>query len=333
MVRRSSRNKLAALSEQVLERPVDNDVPAVPRPNRVAARERASRDANGPDASSGPGGVVRQIDPDRLRLWMDHNRDYDALSESNCRDLIDSFRSNGQQLPAIGRPVPGEAGLDAELVVGARRLWTARYLGRPLLVETRALNDREAFVLMDLENRSRRDISDLERARDYRRALPKHFADNVSRMAESLSIDRGNFTKLLALADLPDEIVAAYGDERELRVHHGTVYAKLLREAGARKRMLGEARRLAGQGVEGKRVVKLLRTAAAAPAEARPTGSRPAAAKPRRLGNVSWTPLPKGRGHAVRFDVRADADADALGVLRRDIDAVIERLAESAKSE
>ena len=322
-MRTRGKNRLAQLGEDVLGGVPDAETPTVPKSNRVDRREQAALGAPVPVARPiGPGGTVREIDPSRVRLWADHNRDYEALSEASCRDLIDSVRAHGQKLPAVGRPAQDDPDIDLELVVGARRLWTARYLARPLLVEIRTLGDRDAFLLMDLENRNREDISDLERARDYRGALARHFGSNTSRMAESLSIDRPNFTRLLALAELPTEIVEAYADPRELRVHHGAEYAKLMKDRDARRRLLAEAKRLKGQGMDGRKVVKALRASAAAVSAAAP---RPAS-KPRRRGAVSWKPSPKGKGNTVSFDVRAGIDTEALGALRRDIDAVLEQL-------
>ena len=316
-MRTKGKGRLAQLGEQVLSDVPARDKPAAPQPNRVDRREAAARVGATP-AVRGAGGTVRALPTERLRLWGDHNRDYEALTEARCRDLIDSFRSEGQQFPAIGRPVADDPSVDVELVVGARRLWTARYLDRPLLVEIRALDDRGAFALMDLENRNRQDISDLERAHDYRRALPKYYEGNATRMAQSLAMDRGNLSRLLALTELPEEIIAAYGDPRELVVHHGTVYAKLLKASGSRRRMVAEAKRLTGKGLDGKHVVRALRSAA--------TEVAPRIAPPRQQGAVTWKPLAKGRGYGVSFELRAGADVDALHALRRDIDTVLDLL-------
>ena len=122
------------------------------------------------------------IDPGRCRIWGEHNRDYAALSADNCDDLIDSFKAEGRQnFPAIVRRIQGDPDHDYEVICGARRHWAVTWMRahhQPdfrFLVEPRELTDEEAFRLADLENRSRRDLSDYERASDYARAIDRYY--------------------------------------------------------------------------------------------------------------------------------------------------------------
>ena len=101
-----------------------------------------------------------------------HNRDYAALNEETCADLIESFKAEGRQnFPAIVRRVEDDPEHDWEVICGARRHWTVSWMRAhhqpdfKFLIEPRELTDEEAFRLADLENRSRRDLSDYERAR------------------------------------------------------------------------------------------------------------------------------------------------------------------------
>lgn len=116
------------------------------------------------------------VDPARCVIWEGHNSDYAALNPTTCADLIESFQAQGrQEVPAIVRRVRGDPQHDFEVICCARRHWTASWMranGFPafaFLVEPRELTDEEAFRVADLENRIRRDLSDVERARDYAR--------------------------------------------------------------------------------------------------------------------------------------------------------------------
>jgi ParB family chromosome partitioning protein len=201
--------------------------------------------------------------PARIRMWEGHNRDYARLSEARCKDLIEGFRRAGrQEFPAIVRKLDNDDSYDYELICGARRHWTATFLEWELLVEVRELSDRAAFILQDIENRDREDISDYERAQDYMNALPLYFENNQSQMAKFLEIDKSNFGKLLELTKLPEPIVAAYEDIRELKTHHGTAYRQLLADKAAGKRVLERAKSLATEPVSGKVVMAELRKAA-----------------------------------------------------------------------
>jgi len=226
--------------------------------------------------ASGKQKAVMQLNhaPARIRIWSEHDRDYSALNASSCADLIDGFRRAGEQeFAAIVRKLasddPERDSFDYELICGARRHWTAAYLGWELLVEVRDLNDRQAFVLLDLENRDRLDVSDYERAINYKRALPRHFGNNQSQMAKELDMDRGRFMKLLDLADMPMWIVNAYRDRAGLKVHHGATYKRLMADPDAKRRMRDEAKKVADSAVDGNLVFKALKKAGA-PKKAEP---------------------------------------------------------------
>src|ERR1700760_3896901 len=92
-----------------------------PRTGLLAGREnRLSELASGGAVTR----VQELVDPGRCRIWEGHNRDYAALSEDTCTDLIDSFRAEGKQkFAAIVRRVSGDPQHDLEVICGARRHW------------------------------------------------------------------------------------------------------------------------------------------------------------------------------------------------------------------
>lgn len=232
--------------------------------------------------ASGKQEVVRRLKhaPERVRIWSEHDRDYSQLSPSSCEDLIDGFKRVGrQEFAAIVRALPDNdpdrANSDYELISGARRHWTAAHLGWDLVVEVRDLTDKQAFQLLDLENRNREDVSDHERAANYKRALPKYYGNKRTLMAKELDIDPGNFNKLLDLADLPSWLVEAYGDKRELKVHHGAAYKRLIQDSAAKKRMNIAAKKLTGSNTSGKLVFKTLKEAGKPPKPVAKRSTRP----------------------------------------------------------
>ena len=186
--------------------------------------------------------VQRQawVDPARCRPWKHHNRAYDLLNEDRCGDLIAGFRSIGkQQRPAIVRTLKGDERTDAngethdfEIISGARRHWTVSWLqakdekntdGEPylfLVVVRDDLDTTAAFELSDAENRGQKDISDFERAKEYRWALDNLYEDNVSKMAEAIQMDRSNLTRLLGLIEMPETVIRAYPSILDIRTSH-----------------------------------------------------------------------------------------------------------------
>jgi ParB family chromosome partitioning protein len=191
------------------------------------------------------------VDPASCRIWEAHNRDYAALDEENCADLIESFRAQGrQEVPAIVRRLHGHELYEFEVICGARRHWTATWVRNHglsnfrFLVESRELTDEEAFRISDLENRSRRDLSDIERARDYARALQRYYDGNQNRMAERLEVSQSWLSRYLDLAHLPDAVVKAFGSIYVVKISHGAALGPLLRHPATRVAVLAEAEEL-----------------------------------------------------------------------------------------
>lgn len=194
------------------------------------------------------------VDPARCRIWEGHNRDYAALNPETCADLIESFKAQGhQEVAAIVRRVPDDPAYAYEVICGARRHWTVSWMRAnnypdfKFLVEPRELTDEEAFRLADLENRSRQDLSDYERARDYARAVDRYYGGSQQRMAERLEVSKSWLSRYLELAKLPAEVVAAFGSALAIGISHGAILAPLLRAPAQRDRMIAEAHRLSAE--------------------------------------------------------------------------------------
>ena len=144
------------------------------------------------------------------------------------------------------------------------------------LVEPRELADEEAFRLADLENRSRRDLSDYERATDYSRAVERYYGGNQQRMVERLEVTKSWLSRYLELAKLPPEVVVAFGTPHAIGISHAAVLAPLLRVSAKRDRVISEAERLtdeqqqlaSGGGAFIKPAVVIKRLVAAAEARA-----------------------------------------------------------------
>ena len=190
----------------------------------------------------------------RCRPWVHHNRDVALLDEASCDDLITSFKAEGaQRLPAIVRRLKDDPDHDFEIIAGVRRHWTVSYLNShnypdfEFLVTVRALTDEEAFRLADIENRARLDLTDLERARDYRKALDLFYGGRQNDMAARLNIPAAWLSRLLELARLPEAILDCFADRREIRVEHAKQLAPALKILPKAKLILAAAVDLARQ--------------------------------------------------------------------------------------
>jgi ParB family transcriptional regulator, chromosome partitioning protein len=225
-----------------------------PRTGLLASREnRLSELAAGNSVTR----VQELVDPARCRIWEGHNRDYAALSEQTCADLIESFKAEGRQnFPAIVRRIDGDPDHSFEVICGARRHWTVSWMRShhqadfKFLIEPRELTDVEAFRIADVENRSRRDLSDYERAGDYARAVERYYGGSQQRMAERLEVSKSWLSRYLDLARLPGEIVAAFSSPHVIGISHAAVLAPLLRTNEPSDRVHAEAKRIIANQAE-----------------------------------------------------------------------------------
>lgn len=220
------------------------------------------------------------VDPARCRPWRLHNRDLDHLSEESCRDLIDAFLSaKKQRIPAIVRRLKDDPDHDFEIIAGVRRWWTVQWLRDhhhpdfEYLVTIQNVSDEEAFRVSDIENRSRKDISDWERAKEYSRALEEFYSSNQSEMAEHLKISRSWLSRLLDVARLPQQIVDAFPDTHGITVRIARDIKPLTSEKRTLDLMAAESRAIVverqdlGTALSAPEVAKRLVRATVSPAK------------------------------------------------------------------
>ena len=275
------------------------------RRSSIAANVLTGRSNRLADLASGAviNRVHELVDPARCRMWEGHNRDYALLTEERCADLIESMKAQGrQEMPAIVRRVVGDAQFDFEVICGARRHWSISWLRAhnypdfKFLVDVREIGDEEAFRLADIENRARDDLSDLERAKDYLRALTAYYGGRQKTMAERLKVSESWLTRYLDLARLPPELTVAFVNPQELGIRNAIALKALLKPDDRREKAFAEAARLAlAQTREGGvlpvlDVIKALTIAVEAPKK---SGSPKKSGKPETVSNLDGKPILK----------------------------------------
>lgn len=264
--------------------------------------------------------VHEAVDPARCRIWEGHNRDYAALDETLCADLIESLRAQGrQEVPAIVRRVAGDPDYDYEVICGARRHWTVSWLRANnypqfrFVVEPRELTDEEAFRLADLENRSRKDLSDYERATDYARAIDRYYGGSQQKMVERLEVTKSWLSRYLELARLPAEVIASFASPHVIGISHAATLAPLLRAPLTREGVLAEAVVLAAeQGVARDAGESQAALAPALVVRRLVSASRPKPARKERAGASNTVEVRAADGTLVASGTRGRGGAVAL---------------------
>lgn len=245
--------------------PVSRMARAAPPPTADPQRQRArgttllGRESALARVASGEVRQVTQLllDPARVRVWPGNARSYRHLTEASCRELIDSIiAEGGQKVPAMVRRIDGDPDHDYEVIAGTRRHWSISWLrahsypDMQFVAQVAQLDDEAAFRLADLENRARKDVSDLERARNYAAALKDHYGSHLTRMAERLKLSKGWLSKMLKVASLPDEVIAAFASPAEVQLKPAYPLAQALDDDTRAGAILHEADAIAGEQAE-----------------------------------------------------------------------------------
>jgi len=188
---------------------------------------------------------IVSVSPFRTRMWSLHDRLDQHLNEETCKAEIDSFSRHGQLVPVLGRVLRGDPAYDIELIYGARRLFVARHINKPLLVDLREMSDREAIVAMDIENRQRADVSPYERGMSYARWLRSGHFGSQDDIARALKISSSQVSRLLRLARLPSVVLDAFASPIDICEVWGLDMIDALENPLTRQRILQKARSIA----------------------------------------------------------------------------------------
>ena len=287
-------------------------------------------------------GEVRQVtqlllDPARVRVWPGNARSHAHLSAETCQDLIDAIiAEGGQKVPAVVRRIEGDPDHEYEVIAGTRRHWVITWLRNnsypdmQFLAQVAQLDDEAAFRLADIENRARKDVSDLERARNYAQALLDHYGNHATRMAERLRVSKGWLSKMLKVASLPDTVIAAFASPADIQLKPGYALAQALDNKDA-ARIIGKAAQALSREQAALRVAgspplpaaEVLRQLLAAPHQG--TGREAAVAVSSRLGRPLLTVQSVNRqGVTLRLHAGSGADGDEISEALREALAKLE---------
>jgi ParB family transcriptional regulator, chromosome partitioning protein len=188
---------------------------------------------------------IISVDPFLCRMWSLHDRLDCHVDENSCKGEIESFLKHGQLMPVLGRRLRADSTHTIELIYGARRLFVARHLRRPLLVEVREISDEEGIIAMDIENRHRLDISPYERGMSYLRWLRSGYFKSQDDIARGLRISASQVSRLLKLAQLPSAVVAAFPRPMDICEAWALALSEVLEDPQRRTATCARARALA----------------------------------------------------------------------------------------
>lgn len=130
-----------------------------------------------------------------------------VFSEAGLNELSASIQSIGLHNPIHVRASGNGQGY--ELISGERRLRVFRQLQRetiPCIVKK--LGDQDAALLCITDNRARNDLTELEWAFCYRRALDDGWVNSQADLANILGVGKASISRSMSYFKLPDQVLA-----------------------------------------------------------------------------------------------------------------------------
>lgn len=257
MARKQSDYLTALLAEEDEATPATSPIPShsdISRMDRARAKTLLGRESALARVATGEVRQVTQLllDPARVRPWKGNARSYAHLTEQSCQELIDSLvAEGGQKVPAIVRRIEGDPDYDYEVIAGTRRHWAISWLrahsypDMHFVAQIAQLDDEAAFRFADIENRARKDVSDLERARNYAEAIKSHYDNHLTRMSERLKLSKGWLSKMLKVATIPDGVIDAFASPADVQLKPAYALAQALDDSAKSVAIRKEAVRLA----------------------------------------------------------------------------------------
>jgi len=113
-----------------------------------------------------------------------------------------------------------------------------------IAVELRDLSDRDSSVILDVENRQRRDWSAYERGRSFSRWLASGQFECQDELARALRISPSQVSRLLKMARLPAVVVDAFPSPTDICESWGLDLYSACEHAPNRSRVIARARSL-----------------------------------------------------------------------------------------
>ena len=201
------------------------------------------------------------------------------------RQLVESLRTYGQQVPILLRPHAKEPGR-FEIVFGRRRLMALKELGQPVKAMVRQLDDHALVLAQGQENTSRQDLSFIEKA-SFAAQLKEADYDRET-IAAALSIDQPMVTRMLKVGtafSLP--FLRQIGSAPKIGRDRWMTLAEALKDKAATSRASTFMNRPEFLTLDSdQRFEAVLKHV-----QKKPSASKPAAAKPRTLRDAAGKAL------------------------------------------
>ncbi|MEZ9880550.1 ParB/RepB/Spo0J family partition protein [Vibrio sp. 10N.261.51.E5] len=164
-----------------------------------------------------------EVPADKIELstmvYLGNERNQFLLDAHAVSDLIETFKDQGQQVPAFGRDVCGQI----EIADGSRRRFTALETKKPFYVWVGDLDEQQMQFLSDVGNKYK-DTSAWEKGLRYERMLNNATQEEV---AEAVGVSRKAMMRCVNTAQLPKAFIRSFTSPNELSARKGEALYKV----------------------------------------------------------------------------------------------------------
>lgn len=215
--------------------------------------EHVATRAKAYDEAKAQGRLLLQLDPKKIRATEFRNRhDLSLLAgDPKFAELLASLKAHGQETPIRVRPIKNAAPFEFEIVSGHRRHAACLVLDADpsggfrilAIVDAKASESRDLVLKMYRENEERYDLSAYEKGRMFARWLEEKIFAEQQDLARHVQLSPATVSQYLAVAELPDEVIEAFGDPRAISMRWMQVLSAALKTS--RAAVLANATRVA----------------------------------------------------------------------------------------
>ena len=205
------------------------------------------------DEAKAQGRLLFQLDPAKIRATEFRNRHELSLLANDARfaELKESLQTHGQETPIRVRPIKGPAPYEFEVVSGHRRHAACLALDGETpggfrilaIVDAKAADARDLVLKMYRENQERSDLSAFETGSMFRQWLAAEIYSTQREIVAATGLAENTVSQYLTIANLPAEVLEAFGDVRQISLRWNVALAKVCKEQKAET--LARARKLA----------------------------------------------------------------------------------------
>lgn len=202
------------------------------------------------DEAKAKGLLLLQLDPKIIRATKFKNRDDRSLllHDPKFIKLTKSIAAHGQETPIRVRPVKDAPPFEFEIVSGHRRhaaclaLDASTNKGFPIvvIVDAAVEETRDLVLKMYRENADREDLSPHETGAMFKQWLTAKVFPTQEAISIATGQSKQNVGKYVALASLPDYIIAAFRDPRLLSLRWSSELTGACESRGPELKVLAE---------------------------------------------------------------------------------------------